>query len=99
MQSNVEPRLRLAEFKALYKTLKTNTPWIDHLLLGVLLWLEEKLLSTRVENEIDEAIKEYKTLHETDMPDMVTPTYTETPGDNALGVSEMRLTAPYTKKS
>ena len=95
----MEQRLRLNEFKALYRTLKTNTPWIDHLLLGVLVWLEEKLIDNRIKTDLDEAIKEYETLHETDMPDMVTPTYTETPGDNALGVSEMRLTAPWYKES
>lgn len=91
--------LKLNEFKVLYKAWRTKISWLDHLLLGVLVWFEGKLLSTRVENEVDEAIREWETLHEQPMPDMVTPTYTETPGDNALGVSEMRLTAPYTKKS
>ena len=91
--------LKLNEFKALYKAWKTKIPWVDHLLLGVLVWFEEKLLSTRVENELDEAIREWETLHEQPILDMVTPTYTETPGDNALGVSEMRLTAPWYKES
>ena len=95
----MEQRLRLNEFKALYRTLKTNTPWIDHLLLGVLVFIENILINNRVKVEVDEAIKEYEALHEIDMPDMVTPTYTETPGDNALGVSEMRLTAPWYKES
>ena len=98
----MEQRLRLNEFKALYKVWKTNipswlasSPWIDHLLLGLLVWLEEKLINNRIKVELDEAIKQWETLHEQPMPDMVTPTYTETPGDNALGVSEMRLTAPW----
>ena len=95
----MEQRLRLNEFKALYKTWKTSIPWVDHLLLGVLVWIEEKLIDNRIKTDLDEAIKEWETLHETDMPDMVTPTYTETPGDNALGVSEMRLTAPWYKES
>ena len=91
--------LKLNEFKVLYKAWRTKISWVDHLLLGVLVWFEGKLLSTRVENEVDEAIREWETLHEQPMPDMVTPTYTETPGDNALGVSEMRLTAPWYKES
>ncbi|AGK86556.1 hypothetical protein S-CBP1_0051 [Synechococcus phage S-CBP1] len=87
--------LRLNEFKALYKAWRTKIPWVDHLLLGLLVWVETKLIDNRVKVEVDEAIKEYETLHEQPMPDMVTPTYTETPRDNALGVSEMRLTAPW----
>jgi len=95
----VGQELKLNEFKVLYKAWRTKISWLDHLLLGVLVWFEGKLLSTRVENEVDEAIREWETLHEQPMPDMVTPTYTETPGDNALGVSEMRLTAPWYKES
>ena len=92
MQSNVEPGLRLAEFKALYKAWKTKIPWVDHLLLGVLVWLEEKLLSTRVENEVDEAIKEWV---EQQPPPLVPPVYTEKPSDTSTSLPEMRLTAPW----
>lgn len=73
----MEQKLRLNEFKALYKAWKTKIPWVDHLLLGLLYWLEEKLIDNRVKVEVDEAIKEYETLHEVPMPDMVTPVYTE----------------------
>jgi hypothetical protein len=91
----VEQELRLNEFKALYKAWKTKIPWVDHLLLGLLVWIEEKLLSTRVDNEVSEAIKEYETLHETDLPDMVSPLYTEKPSDTSTSFPEMRLTAPW----
>jgi len=92
----VEQRiLRLNEFKALYKTWKTKIPWVDHLLLGLLMWIEEKLLSTRVDNEVSEEIKEYETLHKTDLPDMVSPIYTEKPSDTSTRLPEMRLTAPW----
>ena len=84
--------LKLAEFKALYKTWKTGVPPLDHLLLGLLVWLEQKLIDQRVKTEVDEAIKTWETLH-TD--DMVSPVYTEKPGDNALSFSEMGLTAPW----
>jgi hypothetical protein len=71
--------LRLNEFKALYKTLKTGTTWVDHLLLGLLYWLEEKLINNRVKVEVDEAIKEFETLHKESLPDLVSPVYTESP--------------------
>ena len=88
--------LRLAEFKALYKAWKTKIPWIDHLLLGVLVWFEEKLLSTRVENEVNEAIKEWETLHdELFMDELLGPLYTEKPSETSTSLPEMRLTAPW----
>ena len=96
MCSNVEQeRLKLAEFRVLYKTWKRGIPWLDHLILGLLVWLEEKLIDARVKVEVDEAIKEYETLHEVPMPDMVTPVYTERPVDTSTSLPEMRLTAPW----
>ena len=88
-------QLKLNELKALYKTLKTNIPWVDHLLLGVLVWIEDKLIDNRIKTDLDEAIKKYKTLHETDLPDMVSPIYTEKPSDTSTKLPEMRLTAPW----
>jgi hypothetical protein len=97
----VEQRLKLAEFRALYKAWKTSVPWLDHLLLGLLVWLEKSLIDNRVNVEIDEAIKEWETLH-TPLPDMVTPVYTEKPSESAnshsegsTSLPEMRLTAPW----
>ena len=91
----MEQKLRLNEFKALYKAWKTKIPWVDHLLLGLLYWIEEKLINNRVKVEVDEDIKEYETLHEVPMPDMVSPVYTEKPSDTSTSLPEMRLTAPW----
>ena len=91
----MEQRLRLQEFRVLYNTWKRGIPWLDHLILGLLVWLEEKLIDARVKVEVDEAIKEYETLHEAPMPDMVTPVYTERPVDTSTSLPEMRLTAPW----
>lgn len=91
----MEQELKLAEFKALYKAWKTNVPWLNHLLLGLLVWLERKFIDYRVKTTVDEAIKEYETLHEVPMPDMVTPVYTEKPSDTSTRLPEMRLTAPW----
>ena len=102
----MEQRLKLNEFKALYKTLKTGVVWLDHLLLGLLLYLERKLIDNRVKNEVDKAIN---TVELPPLPDMVSPLYTvsqradsETPSASANSHSktstrlpEMRLTAPW----
>jgi len=87
--------LRLNEFKALYKAWKTKIPWVDHLLLGLLVFIENVLINNQVKVEVDKAIEEYKTLHETDLPDMVSPLYTEKPSDTSTRLPEMRLTAPW----
>ena len=84
--------LRLNEFKALYKALRTKIPWVDHLLLGLLVWLETKLIDNRVKVEVDEAIKEYQSLH---VEEPVAPVYTEKPSETSTRLPEMRLTAPW----
>jgi len=88
----VEQELRLNEFKALYKAWKTKIPWVDHLLLGLLVWLESKLIDNRVRVELDEAIKEWETLQP---PSIQSPVYTEKPSDTSTSLPEMRLTAPW----
>ena len=91
----MEQELRLNEFKALYKAWKTKIPWVDHLLLGLLVFIENVLINNRVKIEVDEAIKEYETLHEVPMPNMVSPVYLESPSDTSTRLPEMRLTAPW----
>lgn len=91
----MEQKLKLAEFKTLYKAWKRNVVWFDHLLLGLLVWVERKFIDYRVKTTVDEAIKEYETLHEVPMPDMVTPVYTEKPSETSTRLPEMRLTAPW----
>ena len=95
--------LKLNEFKALYKALKTNIPGVDHLLLGLLVWLEEKLIDNRIKVELDEAIKEWESLHP-HPPTIPPPIYTESPSDTSTrlpsgerseSLPEMRLRAPW----
>ena len=89
----------MLEFKALYKALKTNIPGVDHLLLGLLVWLEEKLIDNRIKVELDEAIKEWETLQgelsPTQPPTIPPPIYTESPSDTSTSLPEMRLRAPW----
>ena len=88
----MEQELKLVEFRALYKTWKTGVPPLDHLLLGLLSWFEQKLLNNRIKTDVDEAIRQWETLHPVDT---VSPVYTESPGDNALGFSKIGLTASW----
>jgi len=87
----VEQELRLNEFKTLYKVWKTNIPYFNHLLLGVLVFIENVLINNRVKVELDEAIEEW----EDTLPPPPPPIYTETPSDTSTRLPEMRLTAPW----
>ena len=87
-----QERLKLNEFKALYKVWKRGVPWLDHLLLGVLVWIEEKLIDNRVKVELDEAIKEWETLQPPTPPSFV---YTESPSDTSTRLPEMRITSAW----
>jgi len=84
--------LKLNEFKALYKALKTGVVWVDYLLLGVLVWIEEKLIDNRVRVELDEAIKEWETLHP---PSIQSSVYTESPSETSTRLPEMRITSAW----
>ena len=88
----MEQELRLNEFKALYKAWKRGVPWLDHLLLGLLVWLESKLIDNRVKVELNETIKEWETLQP---PSIQPPVYTEKPSDTSTRLPEMRLTASW----
>ena len=90
----MEQKLRLNEFKDLYKQLKrgipswlASSPWWDHLLFGVLMWLEEHFINLKVESTVDNAIDDYNQV-DTTPTGVPPPIYSEKDG-------EMRLTAPY----
>ena len=93
-----QKRLRLNEFKELYKALKTGVVIIDYLFFSFIYWLENKVIENRSQQVVDEAIKESYSLHEVPMPDMVTPVYTEKPSETSVNLPEMRLTAPWVVK-
>ena len=88
----VEQKLRLNEFKTLYKAWSRGIPWWDHLIFGCLWWLEEKIIDYRVTTEVTKAVEEVVL---PPMPDCVTPIYRETLSDTSTSLSEMRLTAPW----
>jgi hypothetical protein len=84
--------LKLNEFKALHKALTKNMPeWFSFLVLGFLVWVEEKFINQRIKTEVDSAVKEYE---KGDLPEVVLPepVYSET-GDSFF--DEMRLSSPW----
>jgi hypothetical protein len=86
-------KLILNEFKVLYKTLKRGLPpWASFLLLGFLVWVEEKFIDYRVTTTVDEAIEEYEKETGDPVPVIPPPVYSETGSDF---FDEMRLTAPW----
>ena len=84
--------LKLNEFKILYRHWKAGIPWLDHLLLGLLVWIETKLIADRTHLTVDEAVKEWETLYPNEN---VSPVYTESLSDTSTSLPEMRLTAPW----
>ena len=88
----MDTELKLNEFKVAYKSLKTGLPWLDHLLHGLLVAVEQWYIGQRVETEVNLAIKEYD---DTEIVTPVSPVYTERPSENSTSLPEMRLTAPW----
>jgi hypothetical protein len=85
-------QLKLKTFRDLYTGLTKGLPdWLAFLVLGFLVWVEEKFINQRIKTEVDSAIKEYE---QVDPPKVVItpPVYSET-GDDFF--DEMRLTAPW----
>ena len=85
-------QLKLKTFRDLYAGLTRGLPdWLAFLVLGFLVWVEEKFINQRIKTEVDSAIKEYE---QVDPPKVVItpPVYSET-GDDFF--DEMRLTAPW----
>ena len=90
----MDKELKLEEFKILYRHFRTWVPWIDHLLLGVLVWLEGLVIEARVKETVDEAIEEYEKVDppEVRLPD---PIYTEVDSPTSELLPEMRLQSPW----
>jgi hypothetical protein len=93
----VDPKLKLDEFKILYRSLRRGIPWVDHLLLGLLWWLEEQFLVARIQSEVSKAIEEYEQVDSpiVSLPD---PLYSEVDSSTSELLPEMRLQAPWRRE-
>lgn len=88
----MDQELKLNEFKALHKALSRGIPWLDHLLLGLLVAVERWYIDQRVVTEVDRAIEAYEKV---EVVDVVAPVYSEKPSETSTSLPEMRLTAPW----
>jgi hypothetical protein len=88
----VDQELKLNEFKALHKALSRGIPWLDHLILGLLVAVERWYIGQRVVTEVDRAIEAYEKV---EVVDVVAPVYSEKPSETSTSLPEMRLTAPW----
>ena len=88
----MDQELKLNEFKALHKSLSRGIPWLDHLLLGLLVAIERWYIDQRVVTEVDRAIEAYEKV---EVVDVVAPVYSEKPSETSTSLPEMRLTAPW----
>ena len=91
----MERRLKLNEFRVIYQALKKGIPWLDHLILGLLVWLEERYIDQKVKKAVDQAVEEVVL---PPLSDYVTPVYSEKPSEASRSLPEMRLTAPWYKE-
>ena len=88
----MDQELKLNEFKALHKALSRGIPWLDHLVLGLLVAVERWYIGQRVVTEVDQAIEAYEKV---EVVDVVAPVYSEKPSETSTSLPEMRLTAPW----
>jgi hypothetical protein len=88
----VSDKLHLVEFRKFYLVMRKGLPdWAAFLLLGFLVWVEEKTINRRVINTIDAALEEYEQI-DPPTPVVSPPVYSESGSDF---FDEMRLTAPW----
>ena len=88
----MEQRLRLVEFKVLFNAWRRYVVVFDNLLLGFLWQLEEWMIDTRVQIEVDKAVERYnqEIVSYDDSPVIV-----ESPSETSESLSSVRITAPW----
>ena len=86
--------LRLVEFRQLFSRLKRGVVWFDHLLLGLLVWLETRYIDVKVKSAVDDAVEGFEPV----VDDYASPVYSEQPSETSTRLPEVRLTAPWYKE-
>lgn len=87
--------LKLEPFKQLYQRLRKEgvVVW-NHLLLGLLVYIESIFVRLRSEEAVDSALEQLELPSE----DYVTPIITEKPSEASTSLPELRITAPWYKE-
>ena len=90
----MDDQLKLDDFKVLYRALKRDVAWFNHLLFAVIMWLEQLVIAQRVKEAVKVAIQEYELIDPpvVSLPD---PIYTEVDSPTSELLPEMRLQAPW----
>ena len=87
--------LRLVEFRQLFIRLKRGVVWFDHLLLGLLVWIEKRYIEVKAKSAVDDALDGFEPV----VDDYVSPVYSEKPSETSTRLPEVRLTAPWYKET
>lgn len=87
-------KLHVIHFRQLYQRLQTEVVWLDHLILGLLVWLEARYIDIKAESAVDQALKEFNP----DIDDCSSPVYQEQPSEGSTSLPEMRLRAHWYKE-
>ena len=90
----MDEQLKLNDFKVLYRALKRDAVWFNHLLFAVIMWLEELVIAQRVKETVKDAIQEYE-LIDSPVVSLPDPIYTEVDSPTSELLPEMRLQAPW----
>ena len=90
----MDDKLRLNDFKDLYRALKRDAPWFNHLLFALIIWLEEFVIAYRVKEAVKDAIQEYEKI-DSPIVSLPKPLYSEVDSPTSVLLPEMRLQAPW----
>jgi hypothetical protein len=82
------PHLVVPELRSIYEVTSGWPEWARHLILGLLVAVQERMLTRRIAEEIDQSVKELSL-----PPSGVDPPVYSESGDGFF--DEMRLTAPW----
>lgn len=88
-------KLRLAEFKAIYKQTKQLPFILRYLILGLLIWIEDKYIGYKIDTTITQAIDEYNATV-VDQKPQPTITITENP-NSSHQLPTLTISAPHSK--
>jgi hypothetical protein len=82
------PHLVVPELRSIYEVTSGWPEWARHLILGLLVAVQERMLGKRIQKEIDQSVEELSL-----PPSGVDPPVYSESGDGFF--DEMRLTAPW----
>jgi hypothetical protein len=93
-------KLRLAEFKAIYKQTKQLPFILRYLILGLLIWIEDKYIGYKIDTTLTNAIEDYhEQAAKDDAPNWqqdAIVTVTENP-NSSHQLPTLTISAPYSK--